>query len=78
MDNVKDYCIIGLLPSYLERKNSSLVYMTDKLIDASGHQIQWNLSRMNIAKLEHVLKELEQEHQTDMADRCQLCFAGLS
>ncbi len=32
-----DYCIIGLLPSYLERKHSSLVYMVDKLIQASGH-----------------------------------------
>lgn len=28
----KNYCIIGLLPSYLERKNSSLVYMVQKLI----------------------------------------------
>ncbi len=26
------YCILGLLPSYLERKGSSLVYMVDKLI----------------------------------------------
>ena len=31
------YCIIGLLPSYLERKHSSLVYMVDKLIKSSGH-----------------------------------------
>jgi hypothetical protein len=34
---VKDYCIIGLLPSYLERKNSSLVYMVNRLIEWSGH-----------------------------------------
>ncbi len=34
---VGDYCIIGLLPSYLERSNSSLVSMTDELIRASGH-----------------------------------------
>lgn len=31
------YCIIGLLPSYLERQNSSLVLMVDELIKASGH-----------------------------------------
>jgi phenylacetate-coenzyme A ligase PaaK-like adenylate-forming protein len=31
------YCILGLLPSYLERTNSSLVYMTDTLIKKSGH-----------------------------------------
>lgn len=36
--NPKDYCIIGLLPSYLERQHSSLVYMVDKLIQVSGHK----------------------------------------
>ena len=30
-----EYCILGLLPSYLERGNSSLVYMVKKLIDLS-------------------------------------------
>ena len=35
--NVEDYCILGLLPSYLERGNSSLVYMVDKLIKNSKH-----------------------------------------
>lgn len=35
---VKDWCIIGLLPSYLERQNSSLVYMVNKLIELSGHE----------------------------------------
>lgn len=33
----RDWCIIGLLPSYLERTNSSLVYMVDALIKQSGH-----------------------------------------
>ena len=32
-----DYCILALLPSYLERKGSSLVYMCDQLIQLSGH-----------------------------------------
>lgn len=32
-----DYCIIALLPSYLERGNSSLVYMAGLLIRMSGH-----------------------------------------
>lgn len=35
--DVKDYCIIGLLPSYLERGQSSLVYMVNELIARSGH-----------------------------------------
>lgn len=32
-------CILGLLPSYLERKNSSLVFMTEELIKASGNSL---------------------------------------
>lgn len=35
--DIKEYCILGLLPSYLERGNSSLVYMVDYLIRESGH-----------------------------------------
>ena len=35
--NVKDWCILGLLPSYLERQHSSLVFMVDELIKLSGH-----------------------------------------
>lgn len=34
---VEDYCIIGLLPAYLERSNSSLVMMVHELIGLSGH-----------------------------------------
>ena len=32
-------CILGLLPSYLERKNSSLVLMADELIKASNNPL---------------------------------------
>ena len=32
-------CILGLLPSYLERKNSSLVMMTEELIRKSGNEL---------------------------------------
>ncbi|MCP9751096.1 acyl transferase [Ferruginibacter sp. HRS2-29] len=35
--DIQDWCIIGLLPSYLERKSSSLVYMVNELIRRSGH-----------------------------------------
>ena len=34
---INDWCVIGLLPSYLEKGNSSLVYMVDKLIKLSEH-----------------------------------------
>ncbi|MEO6637300.1 MAG: acyl transferase [Ginsengibacter sp.] len=32
----QQWCIIGLLPGYLERSNSSLVYMVNELIEISG------------------------------------------
>lgn len=32
-----DYCILALLPSYLEKGNSSLVFMVDELIRQSNH-----------------------------------------
>lgn len=34
---VRDWCVIGLLPAYLERSGSSLVYMVNDLIASSGH-----------------------------------------
>lgn len=34
---VSDYCVLALLPSYLEREGSSLIYMVDDLIKKSGH-----------------------------------------
>lgn len=35
--NPKEYCILALLPSYLDRGGSSLVYMADRLIKESQH-----------------------------------------
>jgi hypothetical protein len=34
---VADWCIVGLLPSYLERQHSSLVMMVDELVKLSGN-----------------------------------------
>jgi hypothetical protein len=34
-----EFIILGLLPSYLEREGSSLVYMVDYLIEASNHEL---------------------------------------
>ena len=36
--NIKEYCVLALLPSYIEQGDSSLVYMCDKLIRSSGHR----------------------------------------
>lgn len=35
----QNWCILGLLPSYLERGQSSLVWMVDQLIEKSGHPL---------------------------------------
>lgn len=35
--NITDYCVLALLPSYLERKGSSLIYMANDLIVKSKH-----------------------------------------
>lgn len=35
--SIKGKCVLGLLPSYLERENSSLVYMVKGLMKVSGH-----------------------------------------
>lgn len=56
------YCVIGLLPSYLERKHSSLVYMVDKLIKASGHA-ESGFYLDDFAKLNEVLQNLEKQKQ---------------
>lgn len=59
---VKDYCILCLLPSYLERGNSSLVYMADKLIRQSGHP-QSAFYLHDTDRLASVLKEVEEKQQ---------------
>lgn len=35
--NIEDYAILALLPSYLEREGSSLIYMAEDLIKRSNH-----------------------------------------
>jgi phenylacetate-coenzyme A ligase PaaK-like adenylate-forming protein len=36
--NPSDYCILALLPSYLEREGSSLIYMMERLIKGSDYR----------------------------------------
>ncbi|MEZ4853259.1 acyl transferase [Flavobacterium sp.] len=35
--NIENYCVLALLPSYLEREGSSLIYMVEDLIKMSNH-----------------------------------------
>lgn len=57
-----DWCIIGLLPSYLERKNSSLVFMVDELIKQSGHPSS-GFFLNEYDRLKEIINELEQKAQ---------------
>jgi len=56
------YCIIALLPGYLERSNASLVYMVRQLMAASGHAA--NDFYLNDFKgLNQKIRQLEAEKQ---------------
>jgi hypothetical protein len=57
-----DWCIVALLPSYLERNNSSLVMMADSLIKQSGHQ-QSGFYLNEWKQLLNTLTELEKQQQ---------------
>ena len=63
--SVKDWCILGLLPSYLERGNSSLVYMVNELIGLTNHKSSgFYLNEFD--KLFSTLRELEKQQQKTM------------
>ena len=57
-----DYCILALLPNYLERTGSSLVYMFDRLIKDSGH-LQSGFYLNNIDELIVTIELLKQQKQ---------------
>lgn len=56
----KDFCILALLPSYLEREGSSLIYMVNSLIAKSGHPSS-GFYLHNLDELHDKLKQLEQK-----------------
>ena len=58
------YCIMALLPSYLEREGSSLVYMIDALCERSGNP-RSGFYLNNLSKLtEHILQQEEKSKKT--------------
>jgi hypothetical protein len=59
---VKDWCILALLPAYLERKNSSLVMMADVLIGLSENKYS-GFYLYNHEELFQVLEKLEKAGQ---------------
>ncbi|MEP6466930.1 MAG: acyl transferase, partial [Parafilimonas sp.] len=60
--DVKNYCIIGLLPSYLQQKNSSLVKMVNGLIKLSNNSNS-GFYLDEFKKLNSVLQQLEARQQ---------------
>jgi hypothetical protein len=62
---IENWCIIGLLPSYLERTNSSLVFMVEELIRKSGHE-QSGFYLYEYEKLRNTLKNLEEKKQNTL------------
>jgi hypothetical protein len=60
--NIDEYCILALLPSYLEREGSSLVYMAKHLIENSKHPDSgFYLNEYDL--LIEKLKALQQQNQ---------------
>lgn len=59
---VTDFVVVGLLPSYLERQHSSLVYMVQDMVQRSGHPAS-GFYLYEHDKLYHQLLELEARGQ---------------
>ena len=60
--SIQDYCIVALLPSYLERQGSSLVYMIEKMMEISSHPLN-GFHLYDHQELSHKLITLEKQCQ---------------
>jgi phenylacetate-coenzyme A ligase PaaK-like adenylate-forming protein len=59
---ITDYCLLALLPSYLERDGSSLVYMANDLIKKTNHPLS-GFYLNNLQELIGVMRLLEKKGQ---------------
>ncbi|MEY2828937.1 MAG: hypothetical protein RIQ33_795, partial [Bacteroidota bacterium] len=59
---IEDYCFLALLPSYLEKENSSLVYMVEQMMQISKHP-ENGFYLYNHDELNNKLIELESKKQ---------------
>ncbi len=60
--DVENYVILALLPSYLEREGSSLIYMVDDLIKSSNHP-ESGFYLNNLEELSVMLEDLDRSGQ---------------
>ena len=61
-NNVEDYAVLALLPSYLERKGSSLIYMVQDLIEKSNNPAS-GFYLHDLDELVQKLQDLEEKGQ---------------
>ncbi len=59
---IEDYCFLALLPSYMEREGSSLIYMTEYLVKHSNHSLS-GFYLNNYAALIETIEKLKQQKQ---------------
>lgn len=59
-NDIEEYCVLGLLPSYLEREGSSLIYMVNDFIEKSRHS-QSGFFLNNQEELHEILAELAEK-----------------
>ena len=59
---IDNYCILALLPSYLERDGSSLIYMAENLIELSKHKNS-GFYLHNLKDLSTILEKLDSKNQ---------------
>jgi phenylacetate-coenzyme A ligase PaaK-like adenylate-forming protein len=85
--DINQYCVLALLPSYLEREGSSLIFMVDDLIKQSGNADS-GFYLHNIDELASKLKLLKERKQktiligvsyalVDFVEKYQINFPGL-
>lgn len=60
--DIANYCVLALLPSYLEREGSSLIFMAETFIKESNH-LKSGFYLYNTAELVEQLKQLEAANQ---------------
>jgi phenylacetate-coenzyme A ligase PaaK-like adenylate-forming protein len=60
--DIKEYAVLALLPSYIEREGSSLIYMVNDLIKESNNTNS-NFYLHNISELVNKLQDLEKSNQ---------------
>jgi hypothetical protein len=61
---IEDYCVLGLLPSYLEREGSSLIYMVDDLIKKSKSQNSGFFLNNHQDLIEILVKNIKNKQKT--------------